>query len=185
MIKDLGYGISVRDDSVRNHHMIREMVEDISFPWYFNRTSIDQKDEVNHQNKYQFTHSMIQDGEVTANLIMPSRNSEILRCFDEIPEFNNMRLVRAKFNLTVPYKQRTMPLPHRDYTNPRAVSYLYYVNTSDGQTTFYINRWKRIKVEPKQGRIVRFPGNLRHGSGLPYEYDRRIVFNLLFIPYGE
>ena len=42
-MKDLGYGISVRDDSVRNHHMIREMVEDISFTWYFNRTSVDQK----------------------------------------------------------------------------------------------------------------------------------------------
>ena len=117
----------------------------------------------------------------------------ILKCFEFLPEFKTHKILRAKLNMNFPYKKENMELPHVDFDDPSYVSYLYYVNESDGPTLFYpygsvlpyfYNQTNENKtsVDFKQGRLVRFPSNLLHSSSLPYKYDSRVVLNLMFEP---
>ena len=78
--------------------------------------------------------------------------------------------------------------------NSKSITYLYYINDSDGPTIIYNKRgqkydtpkppwwWKKTKVLPKQGRLVRFHSDSVHSGNVPYKYDSRTVLNLIFEP---
>ena len=72
---------------------------------------------------------------------------------------------------------------HTDSSNPESVTYLYYVNDSDGPTTLYNSNEEKIIIHPKQGKMVRFPSNTRHSANVPFNYETRIVLNMVFDPY--
>ena len=48
-------------------------------------------------------------------------------------------------------------------------------------TTFY-DGWRKRKVNPKQGRLVRFPSDTTHSTNVPFKYEKRIVLNIVFEP---
>ena len=156
------------------------------FPWYYISFTI--RDTLKENDKYQMVHTLIADGEVKSQFA-----HDILKCFEFLPEFKTHKILRAKLNMNFPYKKENMELPHVDFDDPSYVSYLYYVNESDGPTLFYpygsvlpyfYNQTNENKtsVDFKQGRLVRFPSNLLHSSSLPYKYDSRVVLNLMFEP---
>ena len=58
---------------------------------------------------------------------------------------------------------------------------LYYVNDSDGPTTFFDNLDIIKSVPPKRGRCVLFPGDTYHSSSCPKESNIRIVCNYNFL----
>jgi len=155
------------------------------FPWYYNSKTVNTFKE---NDKYQMIHILIMDGKVESEF-----THDIIKCFEFLPEFKTHQLIRAKLNMNFPYKKENMELPHIDHDNPDFISYLYYVNESDGPTLFYpygsvlpyfYNESNKDKasVDFKQGRLVRFPSNLLHSSSLPYKYDSRVVLNFIFKP---
>ena len=156
------------------------------FPWYYIPFTI--RNTFKENDKYQMVHILIMDGKVESEFA-----HDILKCFEFLPEFKTHKILRAKLNMNFPYKKENMELPHVDFDDPSYVSYLYYVNESDGPTLFYpygsvlpyfYNQTNENKtsVDFKQGRLVRFPSNLLHSSSLPYKYDSRVVLNLMFEP---
>ena len=156
------------------------------FPWYYIPFTI--RNTFKENDKYQMVHILIEDGEVKSQFA-----HDILKCFEFLSEFKTHKILRAKLNMNFPYKKENMELPHVDFDDPSYVSYLYYVNESDGPTLFYpygsvlpyfynqINE-NKTSVDFKQGRLVRFPSNLLHSSSMPYKYDSRVVLNLMFEP---
>ena len=133
-------------------------------------------------------HLLIVDGESTSEFAY-----DIIKCFEFLPEFKTHKVLRAKLNMNFPYKKENMELPHIDSANPNHISYLYYVNESDGPTLFYPygsvlpyfyneTNENKASVDFKQGRLVRFPSNLLHSSSLPHKYENRVVLNLMFEP---
>ena len=152
---------------------IKRIVFERDFPWYYSPETVgnDAKND-----KYQLVHPFFERG------IYTSHSAQMmLSFFQKVPEFKTHDLWRFKANLTSPYKVK-MELPHIDNENIDSVSYLYYVHDCDGPTVFYPNWWRRIKIYPKQGLLIKFPSNIKHGGITPFKYDRRIIFTLIFHP---
>ena len=97
----------------------------------------------------------------------------------EIPEFKTHRLNRIKSNLNVAHSNRRILPPHRDLGGKDGIIYIYYVNDSDGPTTLH-DGWKRIKIEPKKGKLIRFPATTWHTGNVPRKHDTRIIINFVF-----
>ena len=150
---------------------LERLVTDHHFPWYFAPTTLGMGAK---KDKGQFVHELYAQGELEENY-----GELILEFFTKLPEFKTHNLSRAKINLTTPYKNRN-EYPHTDLETPNSISYLYYFHDSDGPTFFYPNWWKKIKVHPKRGKLVRFPSNLKHSGNNPTKYERRTVMSLIF-----
>ncbi len=79
---------------------------------------------------------------------------------------------------------------HVDGTDLDLMSFLYYVDSSDGATTFFNEKYspemnetllsENCKVDPLQGRYVLFESNRYHASASPTRHDTRTVVNVIF-----
>ncbi len=155
---------------------IKRIVFERDFPWYYSPETVGNNAK---NDKYQFVHPFFERGIYTSHLA-----HMVLSFFQKLPEFKTHHLMRFKANLTSPYKVK-MGLPHIDNENINSVSYLYYVHDCDGPTIFYPNWWRKVKIYPKQGLLIKFPSNIKHSGNCPFKYDRRIVFTLIFHPTSE
>lgn len=142
------------------------------YPWYLN-LSTNNNFKKTKGDSPQFTHTFFENGRIICNDFYLIKD-----IFNFIPEFSNKDLFRVKVNLQTPYKKKLVHPKHKD--NENGISYLYYVNDSDGPTIFYKNIFQRKKINPKKGRLVRFPANTFHSSSTPNKNDLRIVLNIVF-----
>jgi hypothetical protein len=103
-------------------------------------------------------------------------------------------LIKIKINLTLPAAgatEHTYGMPHTDFPNvPENITALYYINDSDGDTVIFNELQgyqgpltERMRINPKQGRLVIFNGNQIHAGNNPTTNDPRFVANINFIPY--
>ena len=153
---------------------IKKVITDLSFPWYYNPGTLFDN---SFRDKHQWVHTLVRDGKIGSNYSESIFN--IIRPF--IPEFETHFLYRSKINCNTPYKRRESILPHiDDHTSKGSVSYIYYVHDSDGPTRIYENWWRTIKVNPKQGRLLRFTSDTRHSGNIPYKFETRTVINFVF-----
>jgi len=98
---------------------------------------------------------------------------------------SNKSIHRIKVNTTFPYpkntKQKHGPI-HYDLTelDVKAISIIYYINNSDGDTLFFDDKLKTIKkVSPRQGRAVVFDSNIKHAACCPINSIHRQVINFV------
>ena len=65
--------------------------------------------------------------------------------------------------------------------NKKAISMIYYVHDTDGDTVFYDDNCKKIikKVSPKKGRAVIFDSLIFHSYMRPVKSDKRVVINFI------
>ena len=70
-------------------------------------------------------------------------------------------------------------------------SHLYETLISQGKdvvptfhncTLHMLTNEEKIIIHPKQGKMVRFPSNTRHSANVPFNYETRIVLNMVFDP---
>jgi len=168
--------IDVLDDrvSVGDQLLLKDIISATSFPWFYDPVTVVEPT-LNNTNKFQFVHWLVDKYKTNS-----AYSDKILKFFQFLPEFKTHKLQRCKLNLNFPYKERDMEFPHIDSDDLKTITYLYYVNQSDGPTKFYPDNADKIEIEGKMGRLVKFPSSLLHSSTLPYDYDRRIVLNLVF-----
>ena len=141
------------------------------FPWYYNPQTI----LTTLRNRSQFTHTFYKENKIYSD------NFDILvDCFQPyIPEFKSHKINKIKANLNIAHSDKKILEPHQDLPTS-GVTYLYYVNDSDGPTRLYESKWFPKKVYPKQGRLIKFPSNMFHTGDIPRKYDRRMVINFVF-----
>ena len=91
-------------------------------------------------------------------------------------EFETLKFHRIKANLLTPWPNapRFHP-PHTDTDAKGAVSCIFYLHDSDGDTFFFGE--ENITVTPKANRAVLFDAYHRHCSSNPINTDRRIIIN--------
>ena len=99
-----------------------------------------------------------------------------------LQKFNidQLKIIRAKANLqtsNVKIKNNKHSSPHVDMNENHFVI-LYYVNNSQGETFLFKKNkiWK--KINPKQGRVLIFNGNIKHAAGYPVDNQIRVVKNI-------
>lgn len=160
-----------------NQEQIKRIVADSTFPWYWNPTTAGTLETKNQ--KYQFTHTLFANGQIISDYF------NYITSLLNLSEFNTHKLERIKLNLNVPYKNNKIVKPHIDTNIPGAITYLYYCIDSDGPTIIYENWWKRRKVNPRQGRMLKFDSSIYHTSTVPRKNDRRIVINCIFVPRNK
>lgn len=88
----------------------------------------------------------------------------ILEAFDkfELPaNLNNVFRCRAR--LTLNKQESKIESKHVDYTFPHLV-FLYYINTTDGDTVLFQDDRVIERISPKRGRGILFDGKIIHAS---------------------
>jgi hypothetical protein len=75
---------------------------------------------------------------------------------------------------------------------PENMTAVYYINDSTGDTVIFNESYghkgeltEKIRVSPKQGRLVLFNGHLLHAGNYPTTNTPRLIANINFIPYGD
>jgi hypothetical protein len=95
------------------------------------------------------------------------------------------KLLRVKCNLNIPFlgcDETKYGFQHKDTLEPNAMTSIYYVNDSDGDTVFLDKDKQETRVPPKGNRFVMFPADTWHCGNTPKKSDRRVVINLNWIP---
>ena len=158
--------------TIEEQEEIKKIFCSDTISWYYNPTTILN----NKRNRPQFTHRIYADGKVCSD-----HYSLIHKIFSKvIPEFQTHTLNRIKANLNLAHSNRKILPPHQDLSGGEGIVYIYYVEDSDGPTIIHENRFKKIKINPKQGRLVRFPATTLHSGNVPRKYERRTVINFVF-----
>ena len=107
--------------------LIMNTLESEQFPWHYNSYT---NCPTYKRERSQFVH-------IFYNHAFQERSQQldlILKVFqNKIPEFKTHRLLRVKGNLNVRHADKRILPPHTDLDH-EGVSYLYYVNDSDGDT---------------------------------------------------
>lgn len=163
-----------------------------SFSWQLDKTLYhDEIDETLKQSNYfdchQMIHHFVFNGQFYSNYtknILDYLNWPVL-C-NELNVPNN--IWRMKTNLMFKNKNKKTNTPHTD-SSKKHISMIYYVNDSDGETTFYnklrgddLSNIKSIKkFNPRKGSFLIFDGTQYHSSRPPQNKELRCVinFNLL------
>lgn len=94
---------------------------------------------------------------------------------------------RVMGNLTTPMTnaERYLNLPHVDSDDPSMMTFLYYVNTSDGKTVFFKNRKIEADVEPIKGTGILFSSNTIHAGQVPSINKTRYVINIILSKHDK
>ena len=177
---------------------LEDLCKDKSFTWTYGSGSIRPSDIV----KYNFSTSnlainvpqMYSELYVEQEIVQPMTLA-FLPVLSAIP-YNIDVLIKLKINLTLPASgatDYTYGMPHTDFPNvPENITALYYINDSDGDTVifnelqgFQNQLTERMRIKPKQGRLVVFNGNVIHAGNNPTTNEPRLVANINFIPYNN
>ena len=173
---------------------------DRAFPWFWVPATCDVESSGVHtcegllmEDSFQFTHGFFRDNEVEsdrANLPMELFHRVVGKL-----DVGKVMLFRLKSNLNVRESENTrVLLPHYDITNMLRndetgkllndfISFIYYVNDSDGDTFVYIenefdkNLTIKETISPKKNRLVVFNSRSIHAGSTPVINDRRIIIN--------
>lgn len=177
-------------------------IEDIllsenSFPVYFNKKTVtyieggDNSDlywDKNTKDAPQFVHAIVK------NECQTSEYWSVLRpmLYFLIAKVDKELVVdRCKINVNYPhsaFKEKEYYPPHKDPSQSKSYSAIYYVNDSDGDTLFFKEPLEHKfdgeyeviqRVTPKKGKLVFFPSNVVHCGTPPRQSDVRCVINFI------
>ena len=161
--------------------------------WYYNDYTASKdadylkriKDNKHFFDSYQFTHIFYNMGEKNSSYF-----DKIIKILEDT-KINWKSIERIKANFTTNLTNRKpgdIVVPHQDikpnsdyYKNKKAISMIYYVHDTDGDTVFYDKECKKIikKVKPKKGRVVIFDSLIFHSYMRPVKSDKRVVINFI------
>ena len=161
--------------------------------WYYNDYTASKdadylkriKDNKHFFDSYQFTHIFYNMGEKNSSYF-----DKIIKILEDT-KINWKSIERIKANFTTNLTNRKpgdIVVPHQDikpnsdyYKNKKAISMIYYVHDTDGDTVFYDKECKKIikKITPKKGRAVIFDSLIFHSFMRPIKSEKRVVINFI------
>lgn len=134
-----------------------------SFPWYFNDFKSDGADVHN----FQFTHTVIRQGQIT---------SEFIQHMDPFFKGLNVKEVfRVKMNLTTKTEKLFNHLYHTDFKD--CTTSIFYMNTNNGKTIFKNGK----EVNSIANRMITFNSNLEHAATSHTDEKTRVVINFNYV----
>lgn len=154
---------------------LQTYIKGSNFPWYFNDTTCEKEEE----SIYQFTHTITKEQSIQNPHMLNLVKHILIDCLN----FKEAHVIRSKFNLLPRqiYTEKDLQLTiHRDskVDDKNIYSFIYYVNTSDGDTIFYdVNN---TKVKPKENSGILFNSYTKHRATPPTINKARYVLNIVF-----
>lgn len=155
-----------------------EEMDGLHFPWFYRDYSTYTDDKVP-----QFVHLFYVDGNINSalyHLVAP-----MIEVFEKKTKLKikSIRRIKANLILNAPIKKSDIKRAiHVDTDNEKSVSFLYYVDDSDGDTVLYKEDKKTElkRIQPKANRAVIFDSNTWHNATPPKIYSTRRVINFIF-----
>jgi hypothetical protein len=181
--------INIIDNLIKEsqENYLEELFLSCAFPWFYQKSTIDQGGAKHFLTKQSldtgfFAHTFAQESCVNSS----EYYIKLLPIFTALQTKNvnivNQIVVRA--NLTFPdlrHKPGNYKVPHNDTNQSGAVTAIYYVNDSDGDTLFFDDNLNIVKrVSPKKGRTVLFDSEHIHASESNMNTQARCVINFNF-----
>lgn len=99
-----------------------------------------------------------------------------------LPAKYDVRRVMGNLTTQLSGSENLINLPHIDSDDPKKITFLYYVNKTDGKTIFFNNGNIEHEVEPIRGTGALFPANTVHAGQLPCINKTRYVINIILSP---
>lgn len=180
--------------------VLAELMLGSEFDWYWNGATLLEGDygtvvDSKTKDMPQFTHTILIDKQQKS--IYYHYFSEMLGIIEKEAGSKIKKVIRIKANLMVgdaSYPNDFYNGPHIDYSGPNLLSFVYYVNDSDGDTILFdthldgkehnISQLKEIyRQTPKGGTGILFDSNRVHTSTTPKLSDRRVVINYVLEMY--
>lgn len=101
-------------------------------------------------------------------------------------EFNRpiSDIIRARLDMTLRSPPNTKHTPHRDLGEESHLTFILYLNDSDGDTVIYNEREPSEEytvkdiITPKKNRLVMFDGSCFHTGHSPSENNNRVLLNI-------
>ena len=172
---------------------LKNKVESMEFPWHFCENSINIKQQTISSLKYsQFAHILFSDDTPVSPFFHTF--SPILHFIEDRFNTEISSIVKFKINFLQNNKDVVMHYPHCDHNSPGFTSFVYYLNTSDGDTNFYDecanedtptsyhtdDSLTLLKsITPHFNSIVRFDSARYHSYYTPVRCNKRYVINLV------
>lgn len=159
-------------------HRIKEDIKEGRVPFYYRESNVD------YSKLSQFTHQCYdkKDNNPTSdyfNVISPMLYFIEKECNLIITDLD-----RIKINIITSKHLANKDLDtalHMDSNDKDFLSFLYYVNDSDGDTCFYNEDGTILqKVTPKQNTGVLFKSNIIHRATPPLNTDARVIITIMF-----
>lgn len=92
----------------------------------------------------------------------------------------NYRIDRCLVNMQTIRPSWSMNAIHPDVRNQEAITVLYYVNNSDGDTYFFDHNTCIKQVPPIKGTAAVYPAATFHAGSTPTKNETRTVINIVF-----
>ena len=102
--------------------------------------------------------------------------------FNNVVSLDNYKVLRVLMNLQIRSlsDEHLINYPHVDSEEETALSFLYYLNDSDGETYFFEDGKIVKQFKPKKGTGVLFNSNILHAGSKPRYHNDRIAINYMF-----
>jgi len=172
--------------SVEDQEYLYDYFTNPQVPYRFYRSHIYHEGEVWTHAPMQMSHHLYESESDVASSHLPAIQKLVANLAEK---FGNIKLLRAKVNVTSPYPpmMNYQPqVPHVDlqYDNGDPVDHkvlLYYINQSDGPTYFFDEACElQDTLYPKMGRAIVFDGSNIHAASNPVHSPFRMVVNIDF-----
>jgi hypothetical protein len=141
------------------------------FPWYWNE-SVTYTEE--QENVFQFIHSFVMENQITSEKVFPLI-APMVHFFEKAIDTKIKSINRLKANLTtrcVLSEADIKSLYHTDIEESNYVSFIYYVNDSDGDTIV-----GNESCPPEKNSLIWFKSNILHAGMFPKINKRRIIIS--------
>lgn len=165
--------------------------------WAFNdmTSSVEDNYDKNDGNiveSFQFVNLFFSEQESVYNQLFTEIAQPIIWFLENKTGIQIQNIVRIKSNLMVPNgtKENNYNSPHVDFGGDNAISMVYYVNDSDGDTRvfdkFMLEGHNDLSMiyssTPKKGSALIFPSNRFHASSNPIKAKKRCIINFVLQP---
>lgn len=185
---------------------IEKTFNDPNLPWFYNHSTVGFSDfmENDYGNKniadtFQFNHTVWHDDRYLSTKYVSDMCLEILLHLQNNIQKEICKIGRIKANLTLKtnWHSSLFHPPHYDATEPDAMSFVYFVNDSDGDLRVFnkmldtrfqcredvLKSYEDLicikSISPKKGTGCLFPSQLLHAGSCPINLDKRIVINFI------
>lgn len=152
------------------HAKIHDALCSPFFPWYF-QENITDRNANGSVSDFGFNHRLFHNQRSESEYF--DLLSTLISSIQE--QFGVGGILRARADMTVNSGKSHQHGWHIDSEQPHA-AFVYYVNSSDGNTAFIDGS----EVECKENRLLGFLGSLVHTGSSPVHNQRRIIINMNF-----
>jgi len=155
------------------HKEVHDLLNGISFPWYYNSDISYGNDKDKSLYNFGFSHIFLDESGFRKSLETSFIKPLLFNIMDVV---NSYTIIRARADMTMASPNNHQHAPHVDFFY-KNISTIFYVNDSDGDTILYKNKKVFKKITPVKNLLLVFDGDILHTGCSPTKYKNRILIN--------